>query len=229
MQTKPGTTGALGNYHPSNPAQLAGQPPQPGAIARALAAARMLSGASTLVVMLGIGAELIFPPPYKPSHLIGAFGGNVEKSEIETKQAAAVEYAARQAAAAADAQARAAIETEAARKQQEVIADTFGFQGFMAQVFDLGCMVGSVIPPDARDPDTKNTGETLRSACGAGDKIRSDIVRQQARAAREGSAIMQRPTPQTQQPDPRYTYVPATAPPQEAGGTRFRPYGQIAP
>lgn len=155
----------------------------------------MLSGAAPALIVIAIIAQLILPAHLKPAHLIGDFGGSTEKAEIEAKQATAVEYARQQAAATAYAQALAQMEAEVSRKQQEVIGDTFGVKNFFAQMADLGCMVGSVIPPNAMDKDTKNMGQALRSVCGVSDQIRSDIINTQGQAGRNGSSIIQRPSP----------------------------------
>jgi hypothetical protein len=202
----------FGNQFPAGPPQ---PQPRPGAIARTFAALKSLAGGGFVLVLIVGAAEFLFAPQFKPSVLFGSFWGHVETQETLAKQQAAVQFARQQAAAAADEQARAAIETETARKQQEVIADTFGFQSFMAQTLDLGCALGSMIPRNATDPDTKNAGETLRSACGASDKIRTNIVGTQARAAREGSALMPRPLPPVApQPQPATPPQIVAAPPQ---------------
>jgi hypothetical protein len=154
----------------------------------------MLSGAAPALIVIGIIAQLILPAHLKPAHLIGDFGGNTEKAEIEAKQAAAVEYARQQAAAAATAQAIAQMETEVFRKQQEVIAESLNAQSTEANGADWLCLIGGFIPRDASS-DWQTVGQVMRSACGVSPAIRSNIVRSQAEAARRGSAILQRPTP----------------------------------
>jgi hypothetical protein len=145
------------------------EPPRQGAVARFFAVAKALAGYGFVLMFFVMAGEKLLAPEYKPSTLMGRFAGATETAEIGAKQQAAVEYARQQAEAAAVAQANAA-------KKAELVGGSEGVNSFFAQLFDFGCMVGSVIPPNARDADTKNMGEALRSTCGAGDQIRSKMA-----------------------------------------------------
>jgi hypothetical protein len=173
----------------SNP--ISAQPAQPNALARALGAARMLYGAAPAFIVAAVIAQIILPPHLKPAYLIGDFGGSTERAEIEAKQAAAVEFAMLQAAAAANAQANAQMETEVSRKEQEIIAESLAAQSTGAVIADFSCFLGSLIPRDTYG-DLQTAGQVMRGGCGFGDKLRNNIVQTQAEAARQGSAILQR-------------------------------------
>jgi hypothetical protein len=43
-------------------------------------------------------------------------------------------------------------------------------------VTDLACLAGQLFGT-SRDPDTRNTGQNLKQACGAGDQIRNGMVK----------------------------------------------------
>jgi hypothetical protein len=154
-----------GNLLPAMPAQQPGQT----AIARLFATAKMLAGYGFVLMFLLMVAEKILPPELKPSHVIGTFGGDVERNEIAAKQPAAVEFARRQAEAQATMQAKAA-------KKAEIIGGSEGVKSFAAQMADLACMAGQFVPRNAPNPDTRTTGEALRSACGVSGKIRNDMA-----------------------------------------------------
>jgi hypothetical protein len=192
----------------------------------------MLYGAAPAFIVAAVIAQIILPPHLKPAYLIGDFGGSTERAEIEAKQAAAVEFAMLQAAAAANAQANAQMETEVSRKEQEIIAESLAAQSTGAVIADFSCFLGSLIPRDTYG-DLQTAGQVMRGGCGFGDKLRNNIVQAQAEAARQGSAILQRPTPASSNP------AVAAQPARQAkprGGPNFMPlvpaspdYGLVAP
>ena len=142
---------------------------------------------------------------------MGHFAGNTESAEIEAKQPASVEFMRLQAEANAYAQARAQMEAEAFRKQQEKLGETQNVESTLAQLGDLACLVGQLIPSDARDADTRSWGQGLRTTCGFGDQMRDTMTQQLARAGRNGSAIIPRtgivPAPQEEPTPPHYKFV----------------------
>jgi hypothetical protein len=208
MENKP-------NFSP----QFGAPPPRSNAISRFMGYVRAF--ALPAVVIGGVlifGAENLFMPEYRPSHMIGIFLGNIEKAEIGAKQEASTEYANRMTEAQAKAQANAQIEAEIARQQQEAVRESLSGQSTMAVISDWACAIGSLIPPNAAD-DWRTFGGALRSRCGASARIRDTMVQEQARAGRNGTAIEPRevaPAPVHRDPD---TDTQAATP-------RFRPYTQ---
>lgn len=145
------------------------EPPRQAALARFFGVAKSLAGYGFVLMFFVMVAEREFPTDLKPSILIGTFGGKIETAEIAAKQTAAVEIARRQAEAQATMQANAA-------KKAEIIGGSENVKSFAAQVADLACMFGQFVPRNAPNPDTKNAGEALRSACGVGAKFRNDMA-----------------------------------------------------
>ena len=198
------------NGRPPNLPQHFQPPQQPqrlGAIARAFAVAKMLAGGGIFLGLLVVVGDKILAPEYKPSVLIGGFAGNTESAETRAKQSAAIEFMRLQAEANAYAQARAQMEAEAFRKQQEKLGETQNVESTLAQLGDLACLVGQLIPSDARDAETRGWGQGLRTTCGFGDQMRDTMTQQLARAGRNGSAIIPRTGPAPQE-GPTYKYVP---------------------
>jgi len=171
-----------------------GQPPQPSAFARFVGLARGFAGNTLLLGVLVLGAEKMLPPGHKPSDSMGAFLGNIEQAETIAKQQAAISMAAQMAEVQARANARAAMEIEINRQQQQSVADSLAAQSTMANLADLGCVLGQFIPRDASD-GWQAAGAAGRSGCGASARIRQNMVQEQARAGRQGGSI------QARQPD----------------------------
>jgi hypothetical protein len=200
------------NFGPPVPAGPP-QPPRQGAIARTFALMKLAGGGVVLILIIG-AAEFLFAPEFKPSRLFGAFWGNVETNEIRAKQTATVDLARQQAEAAAKAQADAA-------KRAEIIGNTEGVKGFAAQVTDLACLAGQFFGT-ATNPDTRATGQTLKQACGAGDRIRNGMVQD---LTGQGAGAASPPPPPAEalakggpQPDPGDEFAKAKQ------GPLFRPY-----
>lgn len=130
---------------------------------------KRLAGTGLVVGLLLIVGEKVLSPEFKPSTLIGTFGGKIETAEIAAKQPASVEIARRLAEAQATMQAN-------AQKKAEIVGGSESVKSFAAQLADFGCMVGQFIPANAPNPDTRSAGETLRSVCAVSAKIRNDMA-----------------------------------------------------
>ena len=153
----------------------------------------MASKFAWLSIFIGM-LQIALPHGYRPSDLIGSFYGNIENYDITVKRESVVELARQQAEATAREQALASIEVEAARQQQQEIYDSQTTKGSLANGADLLCMLSHIIPSDANS-DWQSVGSGMRSACGVGDQIRSDMVESSARAARQGSSVFRRTEP----------------------------------
>lgn len=203
------------NFGPPVPAGPP-QPPRQGAIARTFALMKALMGGGFVLMLIVGAAEFLFAPEFKPSRLFGAFWGNVETNEIRAKQAATVDLARQQAEAAAKAQADAA-------KRAEIIGNTEGVKGFAAQVTDMACLFGQFLSSNGTSTDARNSGQSLKQACGAGDRIRNGMVQD---LTGQGPGAASPPAPPAEalakegapQPDPGDEFAKAKQ------GPLFRPY-----
>ena len=118
---------------------------------------------------------------------------SLDAADAQKKQDALAELARKQAQAQAEPPAVAAMETEAFRVQQQALANSLGVQGGVANMADLACIIGGLIPRD--DPDANQFGQALRGACGVGDQVRRNMVDTLKKGGQEGSTLIQRPAP----------------------------------
>jgi hypothetical protein len=169
------------------------QTQQPSGLARAIGMVRNFSLQAGALSLAVVAAELVIPSPMKPSEIIGRFHGSLDAADAQKKQDALAELTRKQAQAQAEPPAVAAMETEAFRVQQQALADSLGVQGGVANMADLACIVGGLIPRD--DPDADQFGRALRGACGVGDQVRRNMVDTLKKGGQEGSTLMQRPAP----------------------------------
>jgi hypothetical protein len=66
---------------PQPPGQFGAQQNKASAVARFMAHARGFAFHSIILGLFVFAAEILFAPEYKPSHLMGAYVGSVEKAE----------------------------------------------------------------------------------------------------------------------------------------------------
>jgi hypothetical protein len=167
---------------------------QPGRpiFGRVLGIMRGLTGLAGAVSLIALAAEAVLPASVKPSILIGGFHGRIESADADAKARAITELARRNAEAVALPPAMAHMETEAFRVQQQAIADSLGVQSGVANMADLACVIGTIIP---RGGDGDAIGQGLRGACGVGDQVRSSMVETLKRGGQSGSTLIQRPLP----------------------------------
>ena len=200
-----------------------GLPPKQSPLARFIGLARGFALNTVALSVAVFVAEKVLAPEFKPSVLIGGTLGKIETEETRAKQEAVVEFNRRNAEAQAAAQARAAIETEISRKQQEITAESLTGQSAMANLADWGCILGQLVPRDASD-GWQSFGAVARSGCGASARIRQNMVQEQARAGRQGGSIQdRRPDYSDLNRDPDAPPPAAADPPKPK---RFRPYGE---
>lgn len=169
-----------------------------GGVARAIAFARGMSG-KAVVLALGVFAlQAVMPPGSKPSDLIGSFHGSTETAEIRAKQQAAAEYERRLADAKAAPPADWQMEGEAFRQQQQRVANSLATQETAANLADAACFSAPFITALFGDTkDTRDLRDGMKQGCAAANAIRQNMVQEQAKAAREGSALVPRSNPST--------------------------------
>jgi hypothetical protein len=197
------------DYSPPNPQNISAQPffnfpgaaQQPSAISRALALGKKLTfGGLALGGILYFG-DTILPEHLKPSNLLGDFHGRVETAEIKQKQETTIQYEREKADAQAAAQAKWQMEVEAFRQQQQVTAQSLETMATAAQIADAACLGSPLVALFMGNTrDARDLQNTLKAACPEAARIRAEMTRIQAKAAQEGSALMQRRPPGAQDP-----------------------------
>jgi hypothetical protein len=161
-------------------------------LGRVVGIARGLTGAAGAVTLIGLVAEAALPASARPSVLIGAFHGRIEASDADAKVDAIANLTRKNAESAAQPPAVAQMETEAFRVQQQAIAESLGVQSGVANMADLACVIGTLIP---RGGDSDALVQGLRGACGVGDQVRGSMVETLKRGGQSGSTLIQRPMP----------------------------------
>jgi hypothetical protein len=164
-----------------------------GGVSRAIAFARGLSGKAVVLAVAVFGFQALMPAGSKPSDLIGSFHGNTESAEIKAKQEATTDFERRMADAKSAPPANWQMEGEAFRQQQEAIAKSLETQETAAQIADAACLgapLATLLMGDTAQ--ARDIQRTMQAACAEAARIRANITRIQAEAARTGSAIMQR-------------------------------------
>lgn len=193
--------GNQGPFKPSHPQTSTS--PQPfdipgatnpaGGVARAIAFVRGLSGKALVLGVVVVGFQAVMPAGSKPSDLIGSFHGATESAELKAKQETATEYERRMADAKAAPPANWQMESEAFRQQQEAIAKSLETQETAAQIADAACLGAPLATLFMGDTaQARDIQSTMQAACAEAARIRANITRIQAEAARTGSALMQR-------------------------------------
>ena len=86
---------------------------------------------------------------FKPFVLIGGFHGRIESADASATVDAVAKLTRQNAELAARPPAIAQMETEAFRVQQQAIADSLGVQSGVADMADLACVIGTIIPRGA--------------------------------------------------------------------------------
>ena len=90
------------------------------------------------------------------------------------------------------------MEAEAFRQQQQTIANSLATQETAANVADAACLTsGFVTAFFGNTKDTRDVRDAMQQGCAAAAAIRQNMVQEQAKAARNGSALVPRSTPAT--------------------------------
>ena len=164
-----------------------------GGVARAIAFARGMSGKAVLLAGGVFILQAVMPPGSKPSDLLGSFHGALDSAQMKAAQKAQVEYDRAVTDAKTSPPINWQMEAEVARQQQEAIAKSLETQENAAQIADavcLGAPLATLLMGDtAQARDIARAGQ---AACAEAARIRADITRIQAEAARSGSALMAR-------------------------------------
>lgn len=186
------------NMHSRQQTQYS-QPQQEGqrpasVLSRVLPYATLLTSVTGVATIIVVGANFLLPEAYGPSAWVGRFHGNMEKTDIVTKGDEVNRFTREQTRSTVEPQGWTQMETDAFHIQQQTTAESLAVQSFMANMADLGCMLGGMVPPDA-SPDARQTGATLRKACGVSDQIRQNQIETLKRAGQQGSTILARPSP----------------------------------
>jgi hypothetical protein len=159
----------------------------PSALARFIGLLQRASVGIIIVGVLLVVVESLVPTAFAPTRLIGGFIGKIEEMEILVKGRAAAWLA----ALLADANARAQIEIDTNRQEQETLSQALGLKALTAVLADGQCYAGSLFRiwggRDARD-----IAEKLETQCGVGDMERDSILQRQADTGRRGGAIQSR-------------------------------------
>ena len=164
-----------------------------GGVARAIAFARGMSGKALLLAGGVFVLQAVMPQGSKPSDLIGSFHGSTETAEIKAKQEAQAEYERKLADARTAPPVNWQMEAEVARQQQEAIAKSLETQETAAQIADAACLGAPLATLFMGDTaQARDIERTMQAACAEAARIRANITRIQAEAARSGSALMQR-------------------------------------
>jgi hypothetical protein len=98
---------------------------------------------------LGVGGRSGTTASFKPFVLIGGFHGRIESADASATVDAVAKLTRQNAELAARPPAIAQMETEAFRVQQQAIADSLGVQSGVADMADLACVIGTIIPRGA--------------------------------------------------------------------------------
>jgi hypothetical protein len=192
--------------------------PSMGGVARAARLVSTLVSQTVVLTVIVVLAELFVPDAYKPSTMLGKFSGHHEAVELETKQAATVDFQkAIQLVTAELQRTTTAYETLFQRSnaitqqayqmeaivlqmQQQIVAQGMGVQTFGSEIADLACLVS---------PFLQGTEYAeLNQACGVGRAIRQGQAEELALTARDNSAIVPRNVFRDL-PDPASNYVQA--------------------
>lgn len=180
----------------TSPQWQAPTPPTPPAIhsatvARVIGLVRGLTGVAGVVSFAVLGAEGVLPDAYKPSTLIGSFHGRVEAADAKAKLGPVTALTRKTAERAAQPPAFAAMETEAFRQQQQVLADSLQTDNAIANTADAACMVGKVIPTGDRDWGW--LGTALLQACDISPTVRKGMMNTLRHGGQDNSVLIQRP------------------------------------
>jgi hypothetical protein len=164
-----------------------------GGVARAIAFARGMSGKAVLLAGGVFILQAFMPHGSKPSDLIGSFHGATESAEITAKQPATVEYERKLADAKTAPTVNWQMEAEVFRQQQEAIAKSLETRQAAAQIADAACLGAPLVTMFMGDTrQAREIQATMQAACAEAARIRAEITQIQAKAAQQGSAIMQR-------------------------------------
>lgn len=160
-------------------------------LTRVVGLVRGFTGVAGVITFGVLAAEAVLPAPIKPSMLIGSFHGRIEAADANAKRDSTAAFTRTNASAAAEPPGFTAMETEAFRQQQQVLADALQTQSAIANFGDAACVIGQLIPRD--DKDWGSTGGFLRNACGVGDQVRQNMVQTLKRGGQDNSVLIQRP------------------------------------
>jgi hypothetical protein len=172
------------------------QPPQAiSGAARAIAFLRRSSIGALAMVGGVMVLQAVLPPNLKPATLLGSFEGQLTVarlgSERDAQRQTAETLANAQAAPAANWQ----MEQQVLATQQAAEAQAMQGEASVAVVADLTCLLSGAVAAFGDRP-SENLAHDMRGTCGVGTQIRRGMNAELADAARNGSAIMQRATPE---------------------------------
>jgi hypothetical protein len=186
MDTTPGQNGP-GLLQQQGPSHL---PQQPSAVARTLALMSKASLMPILLVIVVCGLQAIMPAGSRPSDLIGAFHGGTTAATLNAERQAQVNTAQQMA----DAQARAAIETETARQQQAAILASLQAKQDMANIADFACTGGQIAAAFMSPDDAETARQASQAACNKAAELRQEIMTAQTQAAQDGAIMPRQPS-----------------------------------
>jgi hypothetical protein len=194
-----GNQGRPFSYRPAQPEtstqpfNIPGATNPAGGMARAIAFVRGLSGKAVVLALGVFILQGVMPAGSKPSDLIGSLHGLTESAELRAKQETAADYERRLAEAKAGGAINWQMEAELFRQQQEAIAQSLATREAAAQIADAACLgapLVTLIMGDTRE--AREIKATMQAGCAEAARIRAEMTRIQAEAARTGSALMQR-------------------------------------
>jgi hypothetical protein len=167
-----------------------------GGVARAIAFARGMSGKAVALTFGVFVLQAAMPAGSKPSDLIGSFHGNTESAELTAKQPVATDYERNMTDAKTGPVTKWQMEAEAFRQQQEAIAKSLETLQAAAQIADAACLAAPLVPLFMGNTrEAREIHAAMQAACAEAERIRAEMTQIQVKAAREGSALMQRYRP----------------------------------
>jgi hypothetical protein len=194
-----GNQGRPFSYRPAQPEtstqpfNIPGATNPAGGMARAIAFVRGLSGKAVVLACGVFFLQSVMPEGWRPSDLIGATHGLTEKAEMTVKGDAAADYERKLAEARTGGAVNWQMEAELFRQQQEAIAQSLATREAAAQIADAACLgapLATLFMGDTRE--ARDIQRTMQAGCAEAARIRAEMTRIQAEAARTGSALMQR-------------------------------------
>ncbi len=158
---------------------------------RTIRFARAMSAQAGVAVLIVGALELIAPADYKPSTMLGRFHGHEEATALQTKTEATVDLTRRSAEAQAREQAKVQWELEVLRQQMQTLHESMTAKSDQANAADWLCVIGQ-IAGRVNNPDARQLGGAMTSACGVGDALRAKQQAEYAELSRKYEALISR-------------------------------------
>lgn len=206
-----------GRYAASFFQQGAQQPATTPTWIRAIGIMQAMFPATVGLAVIGICLELVMPPNYRPSDLMGGFTGNVHSAEIRAQQPVVVENTRLMADAQAAPTANWQMEMVSFQMQQQAIYESMQTKISMVNVADIACILSPLVGATLFERGSKEARIAAgigADACQLAVVLRSQIVAEQAQLGRDNSALMQRSAPGRT--------APVAAPPAVAAPVQIR-------